>query len=66
MTMKRLAVAVALLLSATTIALAQAQPNCAPGAPVRGDCYGQPYSGTVEGRCVCPHFGHYRHHHHWG
>ncbi len=57
MTVKKLAVAAALLLSVTSIALAQSQQNCAPGAPVRGDCFGQPYSGSAELRCVCPHYG---------
>jgi hypothetical protein len=59
MTMKKLAVAVALLLSATAMAMAQSQDNCAPGAPVHGDCFGQPYSGSVQSRCICPHYGGY-------
>jgi len=62
MTAKKLAIALALILSATSFALAQSQQNCAPGAPIRGDCYGQPYSGSAEAKCICPHYrGHYRH-----
>jgi hypothetical protein len=57
MTLKKLAVAAALLLSATSIVLAQSQQNCAPGAPMRGDCFGQPYGGSAGSRCVCPHYG---------
>jgi hypothetical protein len=63
MTPKRLLVAAALLLSATTLVMAQAQPNC-PGGAARGDCYGQPYSGAAGARCRCAHFGAYHHHHH--
>jgi hypothetical protein len=59
MSLKKWAVAAALLLSATSIALAQSQQNCAPGAPVHGDCFGQPYSGSVQARCSCPHYGGY-------
>jgi hypothetical protein len=60
---KKFIVAVALLLGATSIALAQAQQNCALGAPVHGNCYGQPYSGSAQSRCICPHYyrGYYRH-----
>ena len=59
MTMRKLTVAVALLLGATSIVLAQSQQNCAPGAPIHGDCYGQPYSGSAGSKCICPHYGAY-------
>jgi hypothetical protein len=59
---KILIAAVAILLSATSMTLAQSQQNCGPAGPVRGDCYGQPYSGSAEARCVC---GHYRGGYYW-
>jgi hypothetical protein len=62
MTSMRIVVAAAVFLGATTMAFAQAQRLCPPGAPTQGDCYGQPYSGTAGARCTCGHVG-YRHHH---
>jgi hypothetical protein len=62
MTAKRLIVALALLLSATSITLAQSQRNYGPNGPSRSDCYGEPYSGAVASRC--PGGGGYRHHSH--
>jgi hypothetical protein len=61
MTAKRLIVALALLLSATSITLAQSQRNYGPNGPSRSDCYGEPYSGAVASRCPG---GGYRHHSH--
>ncbi|MEI9803901.1 MAG: hypothetical protein WDN48_04830 [Pseudolabrys sp.] len=39
-----------MLLSATTISLAQSQPNCGANAPANGDTFGKPFSGTLEGK----------------
>jgi hypothetical protein len=49
--MKELAVALALLLSATSVTVAQSQRNYGPNGPARGDCFGAPYSGTIAARC---------------
>lgn len=46
MTMKTLAAASAIFLSATTVALAQSMPNYGPNAPATGDSLGKPPSGT--------------------
>ena len=63
MTAKRLIVALALLLSATSITLAQSQRNYGPNGPSKFDCFGEPYSGTVASRC--PGGGGYWHHRHY-
>jgi hypothetical protein len=55
----KILVAIVLLLGATSITLAQSQENCAPGAPIHGDCFGQPFSGSAQSRCICPHYGGY-------
>ena len=49
--MKKFALALALLLSATSITLAQSQRNYGPNGPAKGDCFGAPYSGTIAARC---------------
>jgi hypothetical protein len=46
MTWKTILSALALLLSATTISLAQSLPNYGPNAPATGDSFGKPYSGA--------------------
>jgi hypothetical protein len=51
MTAKKLIVALALLLSATSVSLAQSQRNYGPNGPSRYNCFGEPYSGTVASRC---------------
>ncbi len=50
MVSKSLLTAVALLLGATTLSLAQSQPNCGAGGPGAGDTYGKPFSGTLQSR----------------
>ncbi len=77
MTPKTLLAAGAMLLSATTVSLAQSQPNCGPNAPF-GDTFGTVPTGTLSGqwgarRCEArkayawSHRHHYCHrrHHHW-
>jgi hypothetical protein len=56
MVAKKLICALAFLLGATAITLAQSQQNCGPGGPAQGDCYGQPYSGAAAAKCVCQHW----------
>jgi hypothetical protein len=51
MTAKKIVVAVALLLSATSLTWAQSQRNFGPNGPSRSDCYGEPYSGSAGSRC---------------
>jgi hypothetical protein len=51
MTGMKIIVALTLLLSATSITLAQSQRNYGPNGPSRFNCYGEPYSGTVASRC---------------
>jgi hypothetical protein len=46
MTLKTLAAASAILLSATTLSFAQSMPNYGPNAPSTGDSFGKPPSGT--------------------
>ncbi len=46
MTLKTAFSALALLLGATTITLAQSMPNFGPNAPATGDSFGKPYSGA--------------------
>jgi hypothetical protein len=48
---KKLIVALALLLSASSMTLAQSQRNYGPNGPAKGDCYGSPYSGAAASRC---------------
>ena len=51
MTATKLIVALALLLSATSIALAQSQRNYGPNGPSNYGCYGSFYTGTVASSC---------------
>jgi len=77
MTLKTMLAAGAILLSATTVSLAQSQPNCGPNAP-SGDTFGTVPTGTLgaqRGAARCQarnayassyrrhHYRHYRHHH---
>jgi hypothetical protein len=50
MTVKKIALALVLLASATTSVLAQSQPNYGPARNGGGDTYGQPYSGSARAR----------------
>lgn len=58
--MKATLAALVLLVGATSIALAQSQPNFGPNGPSRSDCFGEPYSGAVASRRG----GHHGWHHH--
>jgi hypothetical protein len=49
--MTKLTIALALLLSATTVTLAQSQRNYGANGPGRSGCYGEPYGGAVADRC---------------
>jgi hypothetical protein len=69
MTLKTLLAAGAILLSATTMSLAQSQPNCGPNAPT-GDTFGTVTTGTLgaqRGAARCQarnaYDSAYRHHH---
>lgn len=66
--MKMFLSALAVLLSATTISLAQSLPNYGPNGPASGDSFGKPPSGTnPPGVVRYPHSGYYYHrrwHHH--
>jgi hypothetical protein len=78
MTLKTLLAAGAILLSATTVSLAQSQPNCGPNAPF-GDTFGTVPTGTLGaqwGARHCQarnayawshrrHYRHRRHYHRW-
>jgi len=55
--MNKLIVALVLLLSATSLTLAQSQRNYGPNGPAKNDCYGGPYSGTIASRCPSGHRG---------
>ena len=66
MTATKIIVALALLISATSAASAQAQRNLGPNGPSRSDCYGEPYSGAVASHCPGEHggYGYWRYHRH--
>lgn len=49
--MTRIILAVLVILSATSFALAQSQRNWGPNGPGRSDCFGSPYGGAVVDRC---------------
>jgi hypothetical protein len=51
MTATKLIVALTLLLSATSIGLAQSQRNSGPDGPSRFNCYGAPFSGSAASSC---------------
>jgi hypothetical protein len=61
--MKAVIAALVLLVGTASIALAQSQPNFGPSGPGRSDCFGEPYSGSVAGRCGGYH--HFSHHHYY-
>jgi hypothetical protein len=63
--MNKILIAAAILLSATSMTLAQSQRNCGPAGPARGDCYGQPYSGSAQAKCACGHYHGYYHRRWW-
>ena len=46
MAFKTILAALAVLLSATTVSLAQSMPNYGPNGPATGDSFGKPYSGA--------------------
>ena len=50
MTGKKLAFALAILIGATSISMAQTVPNKGPARNHGGDSYGQPYSGSAAAR----------------
>ncbi|HEX5211090.1 MAG TPA: hypothetical protein VFW22_05095 [Pseudolabrys sp.] len=69
MTLKTILAAGAILLSATTVSLAQSQPNCGPNAP-SGDTFGTVPTGTLgaqrgAARCQAHNAHAYRHHRHY-
>jgi hypothetical protein len=51
MTAAKIVMALALLVSATSIGLAQSQRNYGPNGPSKADCYGEPYSGAAGAKC---------------
>jgi hypothetical protein len=51
MTARKLIVALALLLSATSLSFAQSQRNYGPNGPSKFNCFGEPYSGSAASRC---------------
>jgi hypothetical protein len=55
--MKKLVVTLVLLLSATSLTLAQSQRNYGPNGPPKSNCFGAPYSGTIASRCPSGHRG---------
>lgn len=57
--MKTTIAALALLIGATTMAMAQSQPNFGPNGPSRSNCFGEPYSGAMASRCGSHHYGHH-------
>jgi hypothetical protein len=59
--MKTTIAALLLLIGATSIAMAQSQPNFGPNGPGRSDCFGEPYSGAVASRCAGAHAWHHHH-----
>ena len=71
MQIRTLALASAVILTATTASFAQSLPNFGPNAPGYGDSYGKPVSGTYPpigygGYAYAPRpywRGHYRNHH---
>lgn len=50
MTMKKLIIALAVVLGATSMSFAQSQRNYGPNGPATGDSFGEPYSGTAAAR----------------
>lgn len=55
MVARKVLIACVLLLSATSMAMAQSQRNWGASGPSRSNCYGSPYSGTVASRCPGEH-----------
>jgi hypothetical protein len=56
----KIIVALALLLGATSMSVAQSQPNCGPGGNTAGDTYGKPPSGSAAAQRAARHHCHYR------
>jgi hypothetical protein len=48
-------IALVLLLTATSVTLAQSQRNYGPNGPSRSNCFGGPFSGTIASRCSGSH-----------
>jgi len=70
MSLKTAIAAFAVLLSATTVSLAQSLPNYGPNAPSTGDSFGKPPSGTHAPRSGYRAYAyqqplHRWHHRHW-
>jgi len=70
MTLKTVIAAFAVLVSATTVSVAQSLPNYGPNAPATGDSFGKPPSGTHAPRSGYRAYAyqqrlHYRYHRHW-
>jgi hypothetical protein len=72
MRLKTLISALALVLEATTLSLAQSLPKYGPNAPANGDSFGKPPSGTFAPRSGYRAYAyqwrlHHRYHrrHHW-
>jgi hypothetical protein len=51
MNVKKALIALVLLLTATSVTLAQSQRNYGPNGPSRSNCFGGPYSGAIASRC---------------
>lgn len=67
MTLRIALISFAMLLSATTVSLAQSLPYFGPNAPSTGDSFGQPPSGTHPPRSGYRAYAYQRrlHHHHY-
>jgi hypothetical protein len=65
MTAKKIVVALALLLSATSLTWAQSQRNFGPNGPSSFNCFGEPFSGSVASRCPGQGGGYYHHRRSW-
>ena len=72
MPFKIVLLAAAFLVAATTLSLAQSQPNYGPNAPADADSFGQPPTGTMppgvsrRGYRAYAYSGHWhRHYRHW-
>ena len=66
MTSTKLIVALALLLGATSVTLAQSQRNYGPNGPTTGDSFGEPFSGSAAARNADRYWEHrYARHRYW-
>jgi hypothetical protein len=64
---RKLILVLAVLLSTTSIGLAQSQRNYGPNGPATGDTFGEPYSGSLAARRGdwLPYSARLGYHHHW-